>query len=75
MPKEDYIETIPSGPLGIISLKSCEKLGKKEVGEMPATMKTFQRSHSTAIRRIPISSTLNARVSAVVKQNVLSKVP
>jgi ribose-phosphate pyrophosphokinase len=29
MPKEDYIETIPSGPLGIISLKSCEKLGKK----------------------------------------------
>ena len=27
MPKEDYIETIPVGPLGIISLKGCSKLG------------------------------------------------
>ena len=27
MPKEDYIETIPVGPLGIISLKGCTKLG------------------------------------------------
>ena len=27
MPKEDYIETIPVGPLGIVSLKGCAKLG------------------------------------------------
>ena len=27
MPKEDYIETIPVGPLGIISLNGCSKLG------------------------------------------------
>ncbi|MDY6324933.1 MAG: ribose-phosphate pyrophosphokinase [Catonella sp.] len=29
MPKEDYIETIPSGRLGIIALKSCTDLGNK----------------------------------------------
>ena len=29
MPKEDYIETIPTGPLGIIALKGCSALGGK----------------------------------------------
>lgn len=29
MPKEDYIETIPAGPLGIIALKGCCDLGCK----------------------------------------------
>lgn len=29
MPKEDYIESIPTGPLGIVSLAGCANLGKQ----------------------------------------------
>ena len=29
MPHEDYIETLPVGPLGIVAMKSCSSLGQK----------------------------------------------
>ncbi len=49
MPKEDYIENIPAGPLGIISLKGCSKLGSKVEDYIVSWRNTRNNEHASNI--------------------------
>ena len=76
MPKEDYIETIPVGPLGIISLKGCSKLGNAVedyiVEWRNGRTNTLPLLHFPVIRETLIMSKQNALVLEAVRQNALS---
>lgn len=49
MPKEDYIETIPAGPLGIISLKGCRELGATVDNYIATWRGTRNNEHTSTI--------------------------
>lgn len=49
MPKEDYIGTIPAGPLGIISLKGCRELGATVDNYIATWRGTRNNEHTSTI--------------------------